>query len=83
MSQFGWLLSRKQIDDTIAAVQKKNPEIKHWTCHDLQHSFASNFLKKGGDMYALKAIFGHQLIQLTVDLYGNFRAKHVENVKSL
>ncbi|NBU21253.1 hypothetical protein EBS43_07575 [bacterium] len=80
MSQFGWLLSREQIDDTIAAVQKKNPGMKHWRCHDLRHSFAFNFLKRGGDMHALKAILGHQSIQLTVDLYGNFTAENVENV---
>jgi len=68
MSQFGWLLSREQIDDTIAAVQKRNPGMKYWRCHDLRRSFAFNFLKRGGDMYALKAILGHQFIQLTVDL---------------
>lgn len=79
MSQFGWVLSREQIDDTIAAVQKKNPRMKHWRCHDLGHSFAFNFLKKGGDMYALKAILGHQSIRLTIDLYGNFKACEVQN----
>ncbi len=31
-------------------------------------------------MYALKAILGHNSIQLTVDLYGNFTAEHVWNV---
>ncbi len=31
-------------------------------------------------MHALKAILGHQSIQLTVDLYGNFTAENVENV---
>lgn len=80
MNQFGWLLSREQIDDTIAAVQKKSPEMKPWRCHDPRHSFAFNFLKRGGDMYTLKAILGHKTIQLTVDLYGNFTAEHVQNV---
>jgi site-specific recombinase XerD len=80
MSQFGWLLSREQIDDTIASVQKKNPGMKEWRCHDLRHSFAFNFLRRGGEMYALKAILGHKTIQLTVDLYGNFTAEHVRNV---
>jgi integrase len=80
ISQFGWLLSREQIDDTIVAVQKKNPGMKPWRCHDLRHSFAFNFLKRGGDMYALKAILGHQSIRLTIDLYGNFTAEHVKNV---
>ncbi len=80
MNQFGWLLSREQIDDTIAAIQKKNPGMKKWRCHDLRHSFAYNFLIKGGEMYALKAILGHKTIQLTIDLYGNFRACDVGRV---
>jgi site-specific recombinase XerD len=80
MSQFGWNMSRDQIDDTIIAIQKKHPAMKPWRCHDLRHSFSFNFLKRGGDMYALKAMLGHQSIQLTVDLYGHFTAEHVERV---
>ena len=80
MNQFGWLLSREQIDDTIAAVQKRNPSMKKWRCHDLRRSVAYNFLKKSRDMYELQAILGHKSIQLTVDLYGNFTAVHVRNV---
>ena len=80
MSQFGWLLSRSQIDETIESIQKKNPEMKRWRCHDLRHSFSFNYLKKGGSMYALKAILGHAKIELTVDLYGHFTAEHVEKV---
>jgi integrase len=45
-----------------------------WRCHDLRHSFAYNYLIRGGEMYALKAILGHKSIQLTVDLYGHYRA---------
>ncbi len=80
MSQFGWLLSRSQIDETIETIQKKNPTMKRWRCHDLRHSFSFNFLKKGGSMYALKAILGHAKIELTVDLYGHFTSEHVERV---
>ncbi len=80
MNQFGWLLSREQIDDTIAAAQKKNPKMKNWRCHDLRHSFAYNFLTKGGDMYALQAILGHKSIQHTVDFYGNYKACDVRSV---
>ena len=80
MSQFGWLLSRSQIDETIETLQKKNPAMKRWRCHDARHSFVFNFLKRGGDMYALKAILGHAKIELTVDLYGHYTAEHVERV---
>ncbi len=50
MSQFGWLLSRSQIDETIEILQQKHPEMKRWRCHDLRHSFSFNYLKKGGSM---------------------------------
>ena len=31
-------------------------------------------------MYALKAILGHRKIELTVDLYGHFKAQDVERM---
>jgi hypothetical protein len=40
ITQIKWLLSQEQIDDTIAATQKKNPSMKKWRCHDLRLSFA-------------------------------------------
>ncbi len=54
------------------------PDDKEFGCHDFRHSFAFNFLKKGGSMYALKAILGHKSIQMTIDLYGNFKSIHVD-----
>ena len=51
----------------------------HWTFHDLRHSFAYNFLKKGGEMYQLQAILGHRSIDVTVDLYGQLQAQDIEN----
>jgi integrase len=80
LNQRGTLLGRYQIDETIATLQKKHPNMKKWRCHDLRHSFAYNYFKKGGELYALKAILGHKSIQLTVDLYGNFKACDVEMV---
>jgi site-specific recombinase XerD len=78
LNEKGSLLSRYKIDDTIASLQKQHPNMKKWRCHDLRHSFAYNFLKSKGDMYALKAILGHKSIQLTIDLYGHFKACDVE-----
>ena len=80
LSQFGWLLSRSQIDENIEILQRKHPEMKRWRCHDLRHTFAFYFLKRGGEMYALKAILGHAKIELTVDLYGHFKSQDVERV---
>ena len=73
-------MSRSQIDETIETLQRKYPEMKRWRCHDLRHSLSFNFLKKGGSMYALKAILVNAKIELTVDLYGHFTSEHVERV---
>jgi integrase len=59
--------------------KRRNPEQKDWTYHDLRHSFAHNFLKNGGNMYALQAILGHKSISMTIDLYGQLKAADVKN----
>ena len=56
------------------------PMNKEWTLHSLRHSFAYNFLKKGGEMYQLQAVLGHRNIQVTVDLYGQLQAQDVQNI---
>jgi integrase/recombinase XerD len=53
------------------------PIHKNWGCHSLRHSFAYNFLMKGGQMYQLQAILGHRSIDVTVDLYGQLQAQDI------
>src|SRR5690606_22113219 len=53
-------------------------EKSDWGCHSLRHSFAYNFLKKGGEMYQLQAILGHRSIDVTVDLYGQLQAQDIK-----
>jgi integrase/recombinase XerD len=53
------------------------PMEKDWGCHSLRHSFAYNFLMKGGQMYQLQAILGHRSIDVTVDLYGQLQAQDI------
>lgn len=36
LNQVETLLSREQIDDTIASLQRKHPSMKRWRCHDLE-----------------------------------------------
>lgn len=52
---------------------------KNWGPHSLRHSYAYNFLKKGGNMYQLQAILGHKSINVTIDVYGQLAAQDVEN----
>lgn len=56
------------------------PMEKKWGLHGLRHSYAYNYLKKGGEMYQLQAVLGHKHIQVTVDLYGQLKAQDVENI---
>ena len=79
-NQWGELLSAGQIRDTIISYQKKFEVEKKWTPHDLRHSFAHNYLKKGGQMYALQALLGHKSITMTVNYYGQLQASDVEMV---
>ena len=59
--------------------RKLFPIGKPWGPHSLRHSFAYNFLKRGGNMYQLQAILGHKSIDVTVDTYGQIGAQDVEN----
>lgn len=37
-----------------------------FTFHNLRHSFATEFIRKGGDMWELKSILGHSTINITM-----------------
>jgi len=50
---------------------------KHWTNHGLRHSFATNYLKQGGDMEQLQKKLGHSSLEMTVDLYGKMEAEDI------
>lgn len=75
----GTHLQRSELDKTINKFKHYFPNDKNWGCHSFRHSFAYNFLKKGGEMYQLQAILGHRGIQTTVDLYGQLKAQDIEN----
>lgn len=75
----GLPINRSTIERMIASFKRSNPIDKDWHLHDLRHSFAYNFLKKGGEMYQLQAILGHKSIQMTIDLYGNMKSHDIEN----
>ncbi|WP_233500280.1 tyrosine-type recombinase/integrase [Halobacteriovorax vibrionivorans] len=73
--------SRHQVQRFLAKFKEKHPiKYKDWSCHDLRHSFAYNFLKNKGEMYQLKSILGHKSIRMTIDLYGNLQSSTLENI---
>ena len=75
----GGPLHHSELSKTINKFKHYFPNDKNWGCHSFRHSFAYNFLKKGGEMYQLQAILGHRGIQTTVDLYGQLQAQDIEN----
>jgi integrase len=63
----------------LETFRRDYPIGKQWTYHSLRHSFAYNYLKKGGNMYQLQAILGHKKISMTIDTYGKILASDDEN----
>lgn len=75
----GEMIGRSQLTRHIKSVKFAFPFHKDWNCHAFRHSFAYNFLKRGGQMYELMAILGHKSIGLTINLYGKLRSEDVED----
>lgn len=75
----GQPLQRSALSKLLNKFRHYFPNYKNWGSHSFRHSFAYNFLKKGGEMYQLQAILGHRGIQTTVDLYGQLQAQDIEN----
>ncbi len=75
----GGPLLRSELSKLINKFKHYFPNDKTWGSHSFRHSFAYNFLKKGGEMYQLQAILGHRGIQTTIDLYGQLQAQDIEN----
>lgn len=69
--------SNKELTRLMNKFKAFFPMDKDFGCHSLRHSFAYNFLKKGGQMYQLQAILGHRSIDVTVDLYGQLQAQDI------
>ncbi len=72
-------LKKYQLDWLVKKFQTTFPCEKKWTLHALRHSFAHNFLKKGGQLYQLQAILGHRSIDVTIRVYGQLKAVEIEN----
>jgi site-specific recombinase XerD len=71
--------TKNQYRKLIVKIKSKHAFPKYWNNHVMRHTFAYHYLRKGGNMYQLKAILGHRSIQMTVDLYGKITAQDVDN----
>lgn len=56
--------------------QKQSSLSKRIRFHDLRHSFASNYMMNGGDIYTLQKILGHSRINQT-EAYAHLSPEHL------
>ena len=61
---------------------KKEANIKDCTLHDLRHTYATNFLLRGGDVVTLSKILGHTTLQMTMR-YVNLVAEDIKKAASV
>ncbi|MAZ46913.1 MAG: hypothetical protein CME65_00025 [Halobacteriovoraceae bacterium] len=77
--RLGDKLTSSKVCRHLECFREDHPNGKRWGYHALRHSFAYNYLKKGGEMYQLQAILGHYKITSTINIYGRIKASDVEN----
>lgn len=53
--------------------------IENFTCHDLRHTYASWYVQRGGDLYRLQLILGHQSPAMT-QRYAHLRVDDLREV---
>ena len=58
-------ISSKTISNYFTALKRKYDLPENMTFHSLRHSFASNFIKAGGDPFVLKLMLGHSSLSTT------------------
>lgn len=58
--------------------QKKAGILNKIRFHDLRHSFASNYMMNGGNLFELQKILGHTKIDMTMR-YAHFSPSHLQN----
>ncbi|MGZ3724448.1 MAG: tyrosine-type recombinase/integrase [Pseudobdellovibrio sp.] len=80
VSFYGKAWTRTQYRKRFNKIREKIKFEKYWCNHILRHSFATNYLKAGGDMLKLQKILGHKSLKMTVDLYGQIEAVDVHDV---
>lgn len=58
-------INSKTITNYFTSIKNKYNLDKDICFHSLRHSFASNFIKAGGDPFVLKSMLGHSSISTT------------------
>ena len=56
----------------------RTAKIKNFRFHDLRHTFASELVRGGVDLYQVKELLGHSTIQLT-ERYSHVRPEELQS----
>jgi hypothetical protein len=64
------------------AKAKKEAKITDCTLHDLRHTYATNFLRRGGKVETVSKILGHTTLQMTMR-YVNLADEDIKKAASL
>lgn len=65
-----WPAITQQFRDVLAEAAKK-AQVRHLSPHTLRHTFATRYLKGGGDIYILSKILGHSNVSMTERVYAH------------
>lgn len=58
-------INSQSVTNYFTNIKKKYKLDEHLSFHSLRHSFASNFIKAGGDVFVLKSMLGHSSLNTT------------------
>jgi integrase len=71
----------KDVKNAFAKAEKE-ANIKNCTLYDLRHTYADNFLRRGGDVVTLLISQGHTTLQMTMR-YVNLVAEDIKKAASV
>ncbi|NBC65657.1 MAG: tyrosine-type recombinase/integrase [Bacteroidetes bacterium] len=74
---------RRSIQDMFRKAMKKAGLPKELTFHSLRHTFATNALKKGADIYGVSKIMGHSTPMVTSQFYDSTTALNYRDIADL
>lgn len=80
ISFYGRAWTQSQYRKRFNKIRRKLRFDRYWCNHVLRHSFATNYLIRGGDMLELQKHLGHKSLKMTVDLYGRMKSHDIDNV---
>lgn len=61
----------RAIRSALSRLEEQGKSIEHFTAHALRDTFATRYIKQGGNPQTLKMILGHSSLAMTMDLYSH------------